>query len=128
MAIGSVLDVNSTDTILSILPIHHVFECTVGFLFSLYKGAQTVFCDGIRHVVENLNEYKVTVIACVPGIYERIDLYDMGIIEKVIKESIENYTTEKELFKNITDKIKQEIQTTVQELKSKIKDEIVEER
>ena len=128
MAIGSVLDVNSTDTVLSILPIHHVFECTVGFLFSLYKGAQTVFCDGIRHVVENLNEYKVTVIACVPGIYERIDLYDMGIIETVIKESIENYTTEKELFKNITDKIKQEIQTTVQELKSKTKDEIVEER
>ena len=128
MAIGSVLDVNSTDTILSILPIHHVFECTVGFLFSLYKGAQTVFCDGIRHVVENLNEYKVTVIACVPGIDERIDLYDMGIIETVIKESIENYTTEKELLKNIKDKIKQEIQTTVQELKSKTKDEIVEER
>ena len=56
------------------------------------------------------------------------DLYDMGIIETVIKESIENYTTEKEPFKNITDKIKQEIQTTVQELKSKTKDEIVEER
>lgn len=94
------------------------------------------------------------------------DLYDMGIIETVIKESIENYTKEKnqnskktmdieinpnmqveeirktqkenkindnekiekELFKNITDKIKQEIQTTVQELKSKTKDEIVEER
>ena len=56
------------------------------------------------------------------------DLYDMGIIETVIKESIENYTTEKELLKNITDKIKQEIQTTVQELKSKTKDEIVEER
>ena len=56
------------------------------------------------------------------------DLYDMGIIETVIKESIENYTIEKELLKNITDKIKQEIQTTVQELKSKTKDEIVEER
>lgn len=56
------------------------------------------------------------------------DLYDMGIIETVIKETIENYTKEKELFKNITDKIKQEIQTTVQELKSKTKDEIVEER
>ena len=56
------------------------------------------------------------------------DLYDMGIIETVIKETIENYATEKELFKNITGKIKQEIQTTVQELKSKTKDEIVEER
>lgn len=94
------------------------------------------------------------------------DLYDMRIIETVIKESIENYTIEKnqnikktmdiemkpnmqveeirktlkenkindnekiekELFKNITGKIKQEIQTTVQELKSKTNDEIVEER
>ena len=56
------------------------------------------------------------------------ELYDMGIIETVIKESIENCTTEKELLKNITDKIKQEIQTTVQESKSKTKDEIVEER
>lgn len=94
------------------------------------------------------------------------DLYDMGIIETVIKESIENYTIEKnqnikktmdiemkpnmqveeirktlkenkindnekiekELFKNITGKIKQEIQTTVQELKSKTNDKIVEER
>lgn len=56
------------------------------------------------------------------------DLYDMGIIETIIKESTENYTTEKELLKNITDKIKQEIQTTVQEFKSKTKDEIVEER
>ena len=94
------------------------------------------------------------------------DLYEMGIIETVIKETIENYTKEKnqnikktmdiemkpniqveeigktlkenkindnekiekELFKNITGKIKQEIQTTVQELKSKTNDEIVEER
>lgn len=37
MDIGSVLDINSNDTLLSILPIHHVFECTVGFLFSLKK-------------------------------------------------------------------------------------------
>ena len=72
MDIGSVIDVTSEDTLLSNLPLHHVFECTVGFLFSLYKGAQTVFCDGIRHMVENLKEYQVTVMACVPGIYERM--------------------------------------------------------
>ena len=54
MDLGSILDVTSEDTLLSVLPIHHVFECTVGFLFSLYNGAQTVFCDGLRHIVENL--------------------------------------------------------------------------
>ena len=82
MDIGSILNVNSDDTLLSILPIHHVFECTVGFLFSLYKGATTVFCDGIRHIVENLKEYQVTVMACVPAIYERIFKIIRSRIEK----------------------------------------------
>lgn len=72
MDIGSVLDVNSDDVFLSVLPIHHVFECTVGFLFSLYKGATTTFSDGIRHIVENLKEYNVSIMACVPAIYESI--------------------------------------------------------
>ena len=51
-------------------------------------------------------------------------------IRKTLKENKinDNDKIEKELFKNITGKIKQEIQTTVQELKSKTKDEIVEER
>ena len=54
MDIGSILDVTSDDTFLSVLPIHHVFECTVGFLLAFYKGAKIVFSDGIRHIVENI--------------------------------------------------------------------------
>ena len=53
MAIDQVLDVDEIDRFLSFLPIHHVFECTVGFLLSLYKGARTSFCDGIRHMQDN---------------------------------------------------------------------------
>lgn len=113
MDIGSVLDVTQEDVFLSILPIHHVFECTVGFLFSLYKGAETVFCDGLRHIVENLNEYHVTVMACVPGIYERIfmmirkKLEKQGKIEKIL-ENEEKYKNssmqkKKEVFKEIHD-------------------------
>lgn len=111
MDIGSILDVTSEDTLLSILPIHHVFECTVGFLFSLYKGAQTVFCDGLRHVVENLNEYKVTVMACVPAIYERIfailrkQIEKQGRLEEILQkeEQLKNASMEerKEAFKDI---------------------------
>ena len=113
MDIGSILDITSEDTLLSILPIHHVFECTVGFLFSLYKGAQTVFCDGIRHIVENLNEYNVTVMACVPGIYERIflmirkQLEKQGKLEEILEkeEKLKNASMEerKKEFKKIHD-------------------------
>lgn len=100
MDIGSILDVTSNDTLLSILPVHHVFECTVGFLFALYKGAQTVFSDGIRHVVDNLKEYKVSVMACVPGIYERIFMIIRKQIEK--KFDLEEILKKEEELKNAT--------------------------
>lgn len=107
MDIGSILDVTEKDIFLSILPIHHVFECTVGFLFSLYKGAETVFCDGLRHIVENLNEYHVTVMACVPGIYERIFMMIRKKIEKQGK--LEKILENEEKYKNLSMKKKKEV-------------------
>ena len=98
MDIASVLDVNCDDIFLSFLPLHHVFECTVGFLFSLYSGAQTVFCDGIRHIVENMKEYKVSVMASVPAIYERI----FKIIRKQIEKNgkLNEILEKEEKYKN----------------------------
>ena len=83
MGFASVLDANSNDRVLSFLPLHHVFECTVGMLFSLYIGAERSFCQGIRHIVENLNEYKITVASFVPAIYE--SMYKT-IIKKLEKD------------------------------------------
>ena len=111
MDISSILDVNSSDVFLSFLPLHHVFECTVGFLFSLYVGAETVFCDGIRHIPENLAEYKVSVMASVPAIYERLfkiikkHLEKQGKVEQILKDE-EKYKDssmekKKEVFKEI---------------------------
>ena len=59
------------------------------------------------------------------------DLYDMGIIETIIKEpdiKDRKKTSQSVDFEMIVSEIKKEIQTTVQELKSKTKDKIVEER
>lgn len=59
------------------------------------------------------------------------DLYDMGIIETIIKEpdiKDSKKTSQSVDFEMIASEIKKEIQTTVQEFKSKTKDEIVEER
>ena len=107
MDLGSILDVNSDDTLLSVLPVHHVFECTVGFLFGLYKGAETVFCDGIRHIVKNLKEYNVSVMACVPSLYEGI----FNIIRKQLEKQgkLEDVLEKEEKYKNISMEEKKEI-------------------
>ncbi len=58
-----------TDTNIAFLPFHHTFGSTAILLF-ISKGARNVFCDGLRHVQENLKEYKVTVFVCVPLLLE----------------------------------------------------------
>ena len=123
MAIDQILDVDNTDRFLSFLPIHHVFECTVGFLFSLYKGSRTSFCDGIRHMQDNYKEYETTFAACVPAIFENMyksiwkKLEKEGKKEKYLK-LIEEYKDasnekKKEVFKEVHDMFGGKIKTFV---------------
>ena len=111
MDFASVLDIDSSDRILSFLPLHHVFECTVGMLYSLYIGAERSFCEGIRHIVQNLNEYNITFASFVPAIYESMhktiikNLEKEGKLEAVRKlmEANKDKTMaeKKEIFKDI---------------------------
>lgn len=68
-ALNSMIKVYSTDISLAFLPLHHTFGAT-GYLFFMANGATTVFCDGLRHIQENLKEYKVSVFVCVPLLLE----------------------------------------------------------
>ena len=68
--ITSVFDVDSNDTLLSFLPLHHTFESTVGFIYAISVGACVTFCEGLRHIAENIKEYKVSVMIGVPILFE----------------------------------------------------------
>ena len=59
-----------TDTLLSFLPIHHTFECSITILYGFYSGATVAFCDGLRYIQKNLKEYKVTIFVTVPLVLE----------------------------------------------------------
>ena len=91
------LKTTSDDRFLSFLPLHHVFECTVGFLLAFYSGARISFCDGIRYIEKNLKEYEVTFAAFVPAIYENLyktilrRLEKQGKLESVLEKS-KNFT------------------------------------
>ena len=58
------------DVLLSFLPLHHTFECTITFLYGFYSGVTVAFCDGLKYIAKNLEEYKISVIVAVPLVLE----------------------------------------------------------
>lgn len=69
-AVASFVKMYPTDTLLSFLPLHHTFECTITFLYGIYYGVTVAFCDGLRYIQQNLKEYEVTVFVAVPLVLE----------------------------------------------------------
>ena len=82
MDIASVIKVDENDRFLSFLPLHHTFECTVGFLYPISKGGAIAFCEGIRHIADNIKEYQITAMISVPILFESMYKKVMKNIEK----------------------------------------------
>ena len=76
--LNSCIKVYPTDTNLAFLPLHHTFGST-GLLFFLSNGVCNVFCDGLKYIQKNIQEYRVSVFVCVPLLLEAMD-------KKIIKE------------------------------------------
>ncbi len=70
MASPTLLEVLPTDVFFSVLPIHHTYECTCGFLMPLYRGASIAYCEGLKYIVKNLSEARPTIFLGVPLIFE----------------------------------------------------------
>lgn len=64
------LPIGKEDSLLSFLPIHHTFECTTAFIYPISQGAAVAFCEGLRHIVPNLKDFKPTLMAGVPTLFE----------------------------------------------------------
>ena len=72
MAMSSMTNIVPSDIFLSILPLHHTYENTCGFMCPLYRGAAVAYCEGLRHIPKNLQESKATIMLGVPLIFEAI--------------------------------------------------------
>lgn len=62
--------VNEDDRTLSLLPLHHTYQCMAGFLAFFYAGASIAFSEGIRHIQEDFSCFQPTVFIAVPLILE----------------------------------------------------------
>ena len=116
--IRNVFELDEADRFLSFLPLHHTFECTVGFLYPLSIGGSIIFSKGVRHIADELKNFKITAMICVPVVFEK--MYDklMKTIEekgklKTVKKGIKlsncllkvGIDIRKKLFKEIHDNL-----------------------
>lgn len=81
------------DVLLSFLPLHHTFECTITFLFGFYSGVTVAFCDGLKYIQKNLQEYKVSVFVAVPLVLETMYKKIMNGVDKAGKTKLINTMT-----------------------------------
>ena len=82
MDIASVIKIDENDRFLSFLPLHHTFECTVGFLYPISKGSSIAFCEGLRHFADNIKDFEVTALISVPVLFETMGKKILKTIEK----------------------------------------------
>ena len=99
LSIYGIVKVKRSDLFFSILPLHHTYECTIGFLLPLYSGASICYCDGLRYISKNMLEYHPSVILCVPLLLESMYKKIMKILKKTLPEK---YTKD---VKNPIDKL-----------------------
>lgn len=57
---------NDRDRFLSVLPLHHSYECTDGFLLAIYAGCTISYAENLRRISENLAETRSTAMLGVP--------------------------------------------------------------
>ena len=95
LATYGIVKVKRSDLFFSILPLHHTYECTLGFLLPIYSGASICHCEGLRYIAKNMQEFHPSVILCVPLLLENLHKnivknVNRGLPKKYQKENNEN--------------------------------------
>ena len=104
--------------LLSVLPLHHTYECMAGFLLALYQGCTICHAESLRRIPDNLRETNPTLVIGVPLLFE--NLYrkiESGIKQKGemkfrvakrvadLSERLFNLNIRRSLFKPVHDQL-----------------------
>jgi long-chain acyl-CoA synthetase len=71
-AMTSLIEIGPNDKFLSVLPIHHKYECTCGMLCPLYSGASVHYARSLKTVVDDLQNVKATILLGVPLLFDKM--------------------------------------------------------
>ena len=96
-AVTAYVKVYDIDRFFSVLPLHHCYESTIGFLLPMAVGASIAVCEGLRYVAQNMQEAKPTAMLAVPLLVE--SLYKK-INEKIVKNKKDKLVSSMMQFTN----------------------------
>jgi long-chain acyl-CoA synthetase len=72
MSMVQMLFIYPEDRFLSVLPMHHTYECTCGMLCPLYTGASVHYARSLKTVVDDLQLSKATLLLGVPLLFDKM--------------------------------------------------------
>ena len=71
-AVNPYVKIHEADRFFSVLPLHHTYESTIGFLLPVARGSSIAVCQGLKYIVPNLKETKPTALLAVPLLIENL--------------------------------------------------------
>ena len=89
-AVSAYVKLYESDRLMSILPLHHTYESTIGYLLPFTYGCSISVCQGLRYIVPDLQETKPTAILTVPLLVENLYKKINANIKKSKKDGIVN--------------------------------------
>ena len=72
MQLSMLFKIPEPGIVLSILPIHHVYEMTCDILTTFYQGKTIAICEGIKYIQKNMEEVHANVMLGVPLVFEKM--------------------------------------------------------
>lgn len=89
-AVTPYVAVTPEDRLFSVLPLHHTYESTIGFIYPMAMGASIAVCQGLKHIVNDMKATQPTAIIAVPLLLETLHKRITQTIEKSGKSNIVN--------------------------------------
>ena len=114
LSIYGIVKVKRSDLFFSVLPLHHTYECTIGFLLPLYAGASICHCEGLRYITSNMEEFHPSVILCVPLLLEKMYQKIMKNLRKSLPEKYTKDVEDKDIIDKLPFILKQIVRNKVQ--------------
>ena len=89
-AVNPYVKIDENDRLFSVLPLHHTYESTIGFLLPFSTGTSIAVCQGLKYIVPNLQETNPTALIAVPLLIENLYKKINKTIEKSGKTGLVN--------------------------------------